>query len=56
MSEKTARMQGVAKTVGGLGLSRLVTPEPMTECTKALMAFLQSGFDLVMARLEPARC
>ena len=52
VKEKTVKLHGVAMTVSGSELSRVVTPEPMTEYTKALKAFLLSKFDLTMNQVE----
>ena len=48
VKEKEVKLHGVAMTVSGCELSRVVTPEPMTEYTESLKAFLLSDFILRM--------
>ena len=50
--EKTVKLHGVAMTVAGSELSRVVTPEPIADYTKALRAFLQNKFGLKMSQIE----
>ena len=52
VKEKRVKLHGVAMTVSGSELSRVVTPEPMTVYTKAFKAFLLSKFGVRMNKLE----
>ena len=52
LKKKTVKLHGVAMTVAGSELSRVVTPEPIAEYTKALRAFLQNKFGLRMNQIE----
>lgn len=52
VQEQLVKLHGVAMTVSGSELSRVVTPLPFAEYTKALKAFLQTGFGIKMRRIE----
>ena len=54
VKEKNVTLRGVAMTVAGTELSRVVTPEPMTEYTEAFRAFLLNNFGLEMKPIEVA--
>ena len=50
--EKSIKLHGVAMTIAGRELSRVVTHEPMAEYTQALRTFLLSRFGLRMKQIE----
>ena len=54
VNKKTVKLHGVAMTVAGVELSQVVAPEPMTEYTEALGAFLLNNFGLEMKPTEVA--
>ena len=54
VKEKTVKLHGVAMTVAGSELSRVVTPQPIAEYTKALRGFLQDKFGIRMNQVQEA--
>ena len=52
LKKKMAKLHGVAMTVAGGELSRVVIPEPMTAYTEALRAYLLRSFGLKMKQVE----
>ena len=54
VKKKTVKLHGVAMTVSGSELSRVVAPEPMTKYTEALKAFLLRKFGLRMRYRDEA--
>ena len=52
MKRKTVKLHGVAMTVAGSEMSRVVTPQPIAEYTKALRTFLQDKFGISMKQTK----
>ena len=52
LKKKMAKLHGVAMTVAGSELSRVVIPEPMTSYTEALRAYLLRSFGIKMKQVE----
>ena len=50
---KFVKYNGVALTVAGCELSRVVTPEPMSSYTNELKSFLLSKLGVKMTQIQP---